>query len=121
MKVFLDDTRDPKVWLPAMRWFKGRDPDELDEWVWARTAQEAIALLESEDIAEVSLDHDLGPREEVGDGHDVVAWVEQRVALYETYVPPVIHVHSSNVAGRARLEAAAESIERMIAKRGGKR
>lgn len=33
MKIWLDDERDPKEWLPLIRWFRGRDPAELQEWV----------------------------------------------------------------------------------------
>ena len=117
MKIWLDDLRDPSEWLPHVRWFRGRGPDDLDQWVWVRTAQEAIALLESEDITEISLDFDLGPREEVGDGHDVVAWIEERAALDEKYEPPTTHVHSSNISGRQRLEAAVANIERIVARR----
>jgi len=47
----------------------------------------------------------------------VVTWVEEHVALDDDYTPPVLRVHSSNMAGRPRLEAALASIERMMAKR----
>ena len=119
MRLWVDDERNPSVWLPHIHWHRGRDPDELDDWLWVKTAQEAIAHLESEDIVEVSLDHDLGDPDEVGDGYMVAVWIEERVATDEDYIPPVIHVHSSNVAGRQRLEAAVASIERIVAKRSG--
>jgi hypothetical protein len=86
--------------------------------VWVKTAQEAIAHLESGHVVELSLDHDLGDAHEVGDGHDVLAWIEQRVFTDDDYLPPVVHVHSSNVAGRERLEAAVRGIERIVAARG---
>lgn len=119
MRVFLDDIRDPKAWLPDMGWFRGRDPKELGEWVWVKTAPEAIRLLETGYVVEMSLDFDLGDRDEVGDGYEVVVWVEERVAMDDDYVPPTIHVHSSNVGGRPRLEAAVASIERLMARRSG--
>ncbi len=117
MRIFLDDVRDPTAWLPHMSWFRGRDLAELDEWRWVTDAHTAIALLESENVVEISLDFDLGPRDEVGDGHMVVAWIEERTALEEAYQPPTIHVHSSNISGRERLEAAVASIERIVARR----
>jgi hypothetical protein len=117
MRLWVDDERDPREWLPHIRWARDRDPKELDKWAWVKTAQDAIALLASEHIVEVSLDHDLGGPDEVGDGYMVAVWVEQRVATDDNYIPPVIHVHRSNVAGRERLEAAVRSIERIVASR----
>ena len=117
MRLWLDDLRDPKECVPSMGWVRGRDPNELDELVWVKTAPEAITLLETRHVVEMSLDFDLGDREEVGDGYMVVTWVEERVATDDDYVPPVIHVHSSNMAGRQRLELAVRSIERIVAAR----
>ncbi|MEA2581360.1 MAG: hypothetical protein QOE83_2252 [Actinomycetota bacterium] len=118
MRIWLDDIRDPKEWLPHVSWFKGRDLNELSEWIWVKTSHEAIALLDSENIVESSLDFDLGEAAENGDGYSVVAWIEERTATDDDYVPPCLHVHSSNLAGRSRLEAAVASIERIVAKRG---
>ncbi|MDP9225671.1 MAG: hypothetical protein M3P18_17890 [Actinomycetota bacterium] len=119
MRIFLDDLRDPEEWLPNMGWFRGRDPKELGEWAWIKSAFEAITLLETGHVVEVSLDFDLGDRDEVGDGYLVVTWVEERVAMDDDYIPPILHVHSSNMAGRQRLEAAVASIERLVARRAG--
>jgi hypothetical protein len=119
MRIWVDDERDPRQWLPHIRWFRGRDLKELDEWVWVKSAQDAIALLASQSVVELSLDHDLGDPDEVGDGHMVAVWIEERVFTDNDYVPPIIHVHSSNVAGRERLEAAVASIERLMARRSG--
>jgi len=119
-RLFLDDERDPREWLPDMRWFRGRDVGELDEWAWARTAQEAIRLLEAGDVLEVSLDHDLGPEDEVGTGYDVLKWIEERVALDETYRPPMIHIHTSNIGARDRMESAVHGIESLIDRRGSR-
>lgn len=116
LRIWLDDERAPKDWLPHTRWFRDRDPSELLEWVWVRTVPDAIELLEAGGIAELSLDHDLGEEGE-GDGYDVLLWIEERVAADESYVPPVIHIHSSNVVARQRMESAAASIERIVAKR----
>jgi hypothetical protein len=121
MRLFLDDERDPRVWLPDMRWFRGRDLAELDEWVWARTAPEAIRTLEAGDVVEVSLDHDLGPDEEVGTGYDVLGWIEERVAGDEGYEPPVIHIHTSNIAARGRMESAVQGIQNFLGRRGVQR
>lgn len=63
VRLFLDDERDPREWLPHMRWFRGRDLAELDEWIWAKTAQEAIQIMQAGEVVGATLDHDLGPEE----------------------------------------------------------
>ena len=116
-KLFVDDERDPRDWLPHMRWFRARDIAELDEWIWAKTVREAIEALELNDVTEVSLDHDLGEDSNVGSGYDVLLWIEARMAFDETYRPPVIHIHTSNTGALGRMEAAVNGIERLVAKR----
>ena len=114
MKVWLDDIRDPRGWLPSVRWFRGRDVDELGEWTWARTAPEAIALLEGGTVDEVSLDHDLGDEPGAGDGYDILLWIGERTATDDSYRPPTIHVHTSNACVRDRMESAVHAIEAMV-------
>ena len=57
MKIYLDDIR-----------------TEPDGWVSAKTAQEAIELLKSNNISKISLDHDLGD-DKNGTGYDVILWI----------------------------------------------
>ena len=80
-----------------------------DGWLWAKTAWEAIDILKSRVIVEVSLDHDLGDDQVLGTGLDVLRWIEEQVATRE-YAPPILHVHSMNPVGRARMQAAIEAI-----------
>ena len=95
MKVFLDDERAaPEGWTPV-RW-----------------PEEAIALLETGEVDAISLDHDLGDDVTYGTGYDVLTWVEEQVAL-NGFEPPAIRIHSANVVGRARMEQAIASIERL--------
>jgi hypothetical protein len=114
VRVWLDDERDPREWLPNVRWFRNRNPEEMAQWMWARTAQEAIALLESEHVEECSLDHDLGPPEEAGDGYMVLLAIERRAAEDDNYTPPIIHIHTSNIGARDRMESAVIGIERIV-------
>lgn len=72
---------------------------------------EAIALLESGAVEELSLDHDLGD-DERGTGYDVVLWLEEAVAL-RGFKPPRISVHSANSSARDKMIAGIQSIERM--------
>ena len=95
MKVFLDDERaTPEGWT-RVYW-----PDE------------AIALLETGEVMEISLDHDLGD-DDRGTGYDVLLWIEEAVAT-RGFVPPVMGVHSANSSARLRMEAAISTIGRML-------
>ncbi len=99
MRVFLDDERaTPEGWV-RVYW-----PDE------------AIALLETGTVTEISLDHDLGD-DARGTGYDVVLWIEEAVAL-RGFRPPVITVHSANASAREKMLAGVRSIERHASGRG---
>lgn len=97
MKLWLDDVRQP--------WKFG-----CIGWEWAKTADEAIALLKTGAVTQASLDHDLAPEHypfaEVPEaeykektGYTVVLWME------ENNVWPVdgVTVHSMNPVGRTRM------------------
>jgi hypothetical protein len=91
MKVFLDDARSPpEGW-------------HLEYW-----PAEAIALLKTNTVADLSLDHDLGD-DLRGTGYDVLLWIEEAVALAD-FKPPQITIHSANPASRLRIDAAVMSI-----------
>jgi hypothetical protein len=100
MKVYLDDLRSTP-----------------EGWVRAYTAWEAIELLKTGKVEEISLDYTLGDDNVVGTGHDVIKWIEEAVAIGEFNPPKNIIVHSSNPSGSARMEAGIKSIQRFIAKR----
>ncbi|MDC8012822.1 cyclic-phosphate processing receiver domain-containing protein [Tahibacter soli] len=99
MRVYLDDERPTPSGWTRVYW-----PDE------------AIALMRQGGVAELSLDHDLGD-DARGTGYDVVAWIEEAVAMHG-FVPPRIHVHSANPAARERMLAAIAAIERLARSRG---
>lgn len=96
-RVFLDDARDV--------------PEE--GWIGARTAQEAISLLEAGSVGVISLDHDLG-EESNGTGMDVINWIESKVHEDDNWEPPHMYVHSANPVGRANMERAIKSIMRYV-------
>lgn len=98
MKVYLDDERPtPAGWL-GVRW-----------------PEEAISLLKTGEVEELSLDHDLGD-DERGTGYDVILWIEEAVVT-TGFKPPQIHVHSANTSARGKMLAGIASIERRA--RGG--
>lgn len=92
-----------KLWLDDLR-------PAPEGWVHARTAEEAIAILEGGAVEEVSLDHDLGD-EAAGTGLDVAAWIED-AAVFGTIPRVRWAVHTSNPVGRHLLTAALENAER---------
>lgn len=99
MRVYLDDER-----TTPQGWVRVHGPDE------------AIALLETGQVEELSLDHDLGD-DERGTGYDVVLWVEEAVAL-RGFSPPRMSVHSANSSARQKMESGIRSIEALARARG---
>lgn len=95
MKVFLDDERATPVGWVRVHW-----PDE------------AIALLESGTVSEISLDHDLGD-DEHGTGYDVVLWIEEAVHV-RGFIPPKISVHSANSSARQKMELGIQAILKRV-------
>lgn len=89
MRLWLDDIRDPKDFGCA-------------GWAWAKTAEEAIALLQISNVTIASFDHDLGylSEDEELTGYDVICWLE---ANPEFWPPDGVNVHSSNPVGAARM------------------
>jgi hypothetical protein len=98
MKVYLDDMRP----TPA-------------GWVGVRWPEEAIKLLETGEVTELSLDHDLGD-DERGTGYTVILWLEEAVAL-RRFVPPEITIHTANASARQRMLLGVQSIQRLVAER----
>lgn len=96
MKLWLDDVRDP-VRFGAIG------------FVWAKTAEEAIAHLRTGEVTFASLDHDLTIEQTIGTGwptheacgYDVVCWMEE----HGVWPRDGVSVHSMNPAGRARMES----------------
>jgi hypothetical protein len=99
MRVFLDDER-------------ATPPG----WVRVHWPSEAIALLQTGSVLEISLDHDLGC-DERGTGYDVLLWIEEAVVL-RGFEPPRIHIHTANPAARQKMLAAVQAIEGHV-QRGG--
>lgn len=94
MRVYLDDERPtPTGWVRTY-W-----PDEV------------IRLLQTGQVSELSLDHDLGD-DARGTGYTVLLWLEEQVAL-NAFIPPILHVHSANSSARQKMLSAIDSIYRL--------
>ena len=94
MKIFLDDVRET--------------PEGYVRCYWP---QEVIELLKTNQVTELSLDHDLGD-DSIGTGYDVLTWLEEQVFCHSFTPPPVIKVHSANPVAKQRMLAAIQSILR---------
>lgn len=80
---------------------------------FAKTAHICIEILKNNEIEYISLDHDLGDVTRVGEGYDVILWIEE--ALYtntngETnyFIPSYYNVHSLNGPASKRMFDALE-------------
>lgn len=93
INLWLDDVRDPTVHSPHY------------EWVWVKTAPAAIAALETGAVERLSLDHDLGLGDAIGNGYTVAKFVEEAAYLGKirrlTWA-----IHSQNSVGAASMRAA---------------
>jgi hypothetical protein len=75
------------------------------------TAQAAIAALETGTVEKVSLDHDLGPEWQTGNGYMVAKWIEE--AAYLRRIPKLEwYVHSQNSVGVASMKMALNNANR---------
>jgi len=91
MKVYLDDERQaPKGWTRVL---------------WP---EQAIELLKTGNVKEISLDHDLGD-DVHGTGYDVILWIEEAV-IVNNFNPPIITVHSANTSARYKMELGIQTI-----------
>jgi hypothetical protein len=89
---------DLRVWLD----------DDLEDcaapkgWIHVTTAWDAIGLLKTERVVELSLDHDLGDDEANGRGVDVVGFIAEQQEVHGRVLWPRdgITIHSGNPYGR---------------------
>ena len=94
MRVWLDDVREM--------------PKDFD--VWAKTAWEAIELLNSDLVTHISFDHDLGD-EIFGTGYEVAKVIEEK-AFCKTLNKLTWNIHSANPVGRQNIMAAMQNAEK---------
>ena len=99
MKVFLDDVREAP-----------------EGYVQAKDVRQAIDLLITGEVSEISLDHDLGDENVHGTGYGVLLWIENRVHT-ENWIPPKMIIHSANPPAREKMQSCIESINNMIDER----
>jgi len=99
MRVWLDDVRNP-------------NDHGWNDAIWATNARDAIILLETGNVKEISFDHDLG---EGLTGYDVANKIEELI-YYKKINMPKWFIHSANPVGRANIEKALISAEKFYLK-----
>jgi len=100
MKLYLDDER-----------------TEPEGWTRTYWPDETIKLLQTGNVVELSLDHDLGD-DTRGTGYDVLLWLEE--AVVNGFVPPQrIVIHSANASAWTKMSQAIDSIKRLAEKNRG--
>ena len=101
MYVWLDDDRDPTDG------FIQREFGAATDMLWVKTAAECIAVLSVGGVTAISLDHDLGAREN-GTGYDVAKWIEK--AAFDGTLPRLVwRLHTASPVGRKSMMAALQN------------
>lgn len=98
MKVYLDDVRNLGYY---------------STWHVVRTFKDCIALLETGEVTELDLDHDLGTKRT---GYDVLLWIE-RAVVKKGFVAPKMFVHTANPSAENKMVKAIAAIEEMVRNR----
>jgi hypothetical protein len=108
IRLWLDDERDPSHWSPSS--FFGI------KWTWVKTAKEAVELLRTGKVFEISFDHDLGEEQDpiYFNGYSVAQFIEQE-AFYGTLDRIKWDVHSANPVGRKNIEACMQQADKFWA------
>jgi hypothetical protein len=83
MYLWLDDQRNPADY-------------GYDDFVWAKTAEDAIALMRIHKVDFASMNYDLGPGKT---GYDVLCWMEAN----DVWQRFGVAIHSMNPVGRAKM------------------
>lgn len=77
-------------------------------WLWAKTSSEAIKILLSQPITEISFDHDLGGEDTA---YRVATMIEEKA--HEGKIDKMIwHVHSANPVGERNIRMAMQNADK---------
>lgn len=97
MKIFLDDVRP----TPPGYDLTFKTAWDMIKWMKENPGKATF----------ISLDHDLGPQEECGNGYNVVCFIEEQTVTHQIK-PPSYQVHSSNPVGKKNMIAGMEAANR---------
>jgi hypothetical protein len=103
--------QEQNVDLPIHLWLDDVRPMPTGFNVWAINVQEAIMWLKEGNVVEISLDHDLGPKELNGEGIDVAKYIEE--AAFKGELKPLKwYVHSANPVGANNMSMALKNADK---------
>lgn len=88
INVWIDDTRKPPI-----------DPEK--SYVWVKSYDEAIGIVDSGPIDSISLDYDLGYDKT---GYDIACYIEKKISLNKMK-RPILLCHSMNLFGKQKINA----------------
>lgn len=90
-----------KLWIDDIR----KAPNG---WTWVKSSSEAIKMLLSHPIEEISFDHDLGGEDTA---YRVATLIEERA--YNGKIPKMIwHIHSANPIGEKNIRMAMQNADK---------
>lgn len=96
-----------KVWLDDLR-------QAPDGWVRTYNSNMTIEMLGRGNVTHLSLDHDLGNEDIVGNGYMVMEWLEEEASYGNFYIDPNnIKFHTANIVGRKKMNDALNKIKIM--------
>jgi hypothetical protein len=110
-----------------------RNPEKMGlgtRWTWVKTIQEAIRILDEQDVSECSIDHDISLKVSIGYGdarpfaspetyEPVARFIRQLVLAQIAHgdiapSPKRVYLHSANPTGRAKMLAILSPINKII-------
>jgi len=104
-----------------LEWRVWLDDDFVDRaapegWLHVAAVADVIRLLDTGNVVELSLDHDLGDDERFGRGIEVIDWLAEQQEVHDRLLWPRdgIRLHTANPEGR---DTMARAIERYAGKR----
>jgi len=104
---------------PHFEVFLGDERDERNQWMgWDRvySVDQAILFLETEEVAELHLDYDLGG-DEPGTGYDVLLWLKDKIEA-SSFKLPEITVYSQSAEKKAMMEKLFDEIKSVVEQKG---
>lgn len=104
LKVYLDDER----------------PAYDETWYLTETPEETIELLKTGRVKALSLDNDLGLKNDDGkperDGYSVCVWLEEQVFVHGFIPPEKMRVHSANAVASERMRVVIKRLINIVRK-----
>ena len=83
-------------------------------WMHVKTVPEAISILETVQVGEISLDNDLGFG--LDEGVALLDWMEKELRISGRMPPKIIHIHTGDVHAERHMLVVRDRIYELVAK-----